>query len=333
MNKLTGTSSQSVRAEFTLRLPRSIILLLCIGLTMVSSAALSATDEVGKLAIDGAVIPAGLVAHSFIGTSRNADRCSPSAIKDRIIDMIVATRQQEIDTGVNVGKNRAVLEEFGASFTNIRADGAYEITKDLIEELQKNLSSFIRLNGVDVTEQDLYDEYRIRVRDKDPKVVDVTVVRVLEIKRTIGPDWDDKLIEQATDIKQGMSFEEVAARYPSQHTIDYQTDRWVLLDSLPHDIDKTQVKAGDVYGIEKILQEVEFYHPMVKIYEVKVLSQIRPSDRLYSGNEFRGYLRNYLIEKARQRKRHEFMSQQWTNFEITEDGKPLQRVGVYQPCE
>ena len=88
---------------------------------------------------------------------------------------------------------------------------------------------------------------------------------------------------------------------------------------------------------------------MVKIYEVNKLSQVRLSDNIYyrfnlsQFNPIRSigfnppyqsqrYLRNYLAEKATERKKHRLMSQLLANFSITENGNPIQRIGIYQPC-
>ncbi|MDB3935469.1 hypothetical protein N9383_01965 [Granulosicoccus sp.] len=333
MNGLIKASSPAFLLRPAKQLARPFISILCLSLTVISYSAWSATDEVGEIEINGEVIPPELFDYYFGREVRSLTLCAPTARKEKIIDMIVAAKQLEIDTGVGIGKNRTILENYETSLSNLEAPETRKKTKEVVEELQRQRGRFLQFRDFDVTRKDLYDEYHIRVRDKDPHITDVTIVRVLEIKRPSGSGWDEQLIELATDIKQGKSFEEAATRYPSRYTVNHQSDRWVALDALPHNIDKNTVKAGDVYGVEKILRGEEYYDPMLKIYEVKVLSQVRLSDVIYSEKSLHFYLSLYLNDKAKERKEHLFMSQLWTNFAITEDGNPIQRVGFYPPCE
>lgn len=206
-----------------------------------------------------------------------------------------------------------------------------------IKGLRRIEREYLKTVGFRISQKDIHHEYQKRVRDRDPKITNVTIVRVLKISQPSGPGWDEKLIELATLIKEGASFEEAEAQYPSRYREKYQKDRWVPLDSLPHTIDSKTVKAGDIYGLEKILNHEAYYDPMVKIYEVRHLEQVRLSDRIYTSEALDivggpGYLWIYLRDKARERKRHVLMSQLWADFSIAEDGKPIQRVGIYQPC-
>ena len=169
------------------------------------------------------------------------------------------------------------------------------------------------------------------MRDSDPFITNVTIVRVLEIKQPADPAWDEKLVELAKLIQAGTPFEEAEDRYPARYRVKNQVDRWVTLDSLPHDINPKTVRVGDVYGLEKILSGEQYFDPMVKIYDVKKLDQVRLSDNIYS-DQSPQYLEYYVSKKAHERKKHALMSQLWANFSITENGNPIQRVGIYQPC-
>jgi len=72
----------------------------------------------------------------------------------------------------------------------------------------------------------------------------------------------------------------------------------VTLDKLPHNIDKNTVKAGDIFGVDNILKAEEYPHPLVKIYEVKTLSQVRLSDVINSDSKPAPiYLSSYLRKK------------------------------------
>lgn len=304
--------------------------LTCVFQFVVSPSVFANDGKVGVVTIDGEIIPAALFDYYRLQDLRKFKDCEPVANKEKIVDFVVAAKQSE-------GSNPTIIKNLQRALPETSDEKA--LKENVEQELRtlKNLErSYLKFLNFYASDKDLYEEYQIRVRDKDPYITNVTIVRVLEIKEPSGVGSDEKLIELATSIQQGTSFEEAEARYPSRYKIDNQTERWVTLDSLPHRINSETVNAGDVFGIEKILSGQSYYDPMVKIYEVKHLSQIRLSDDIHIDPLLErfgyGYLRQYLADKAYERKKHILMSQLWTNYSITEDGKEIHRVGIYKPC-
>ena len=323
--------------------------LLCFSLSFISHIVVAASDDVGEILINGELIPHALFGRNHRMGFKDYKDCLPTEKREAVVDLVVAALQYEIDTGRKIRNNQGVIENLHFSLSDTSGNTAIDKANDLLSDLNKIERDYLEFLEFTVTSKDIFDEYQIRVRDKDPFVTDVTIVRVLEIKKPDGAHWDDKLAELATSIKQGMPFEDAEARYPSRKKVKDQIDQWVTLKGLPHEIDEDTVKAGDVYGLEKTLSRQGYYDPMVKIYEVKKLPQVRLSDVIYDSfnlSEFnpirsigfnphyqaQSYLRYYLIEKATERKKHLLMSQLWANFSITENGNPIQRVGIYQPC-
>lgn len=317
----------------------------CSGLTILISCvayqpAYAASDEIGEITIDGELVPSVLFDYYRGQELSSLDDCPTTASIETVIDLVVAAKQAQFVLDNN-SNNFSVIKDLQRLFPE---EPAQTVPKDVVNKklasYRKTQKEYFNYRDFSVSQKDLYDEYQKRVRDRDPYITDVTIVRVLEIKQPAGPDWDEKLIELATLIKQGTPFEEAEARYPtSRSKIPYQADRWVALHSLPHEIDSKTVKAGDVYGLEKILSQENYYDPMLKIYEVKHLSQVRLSDIIVSDHDrgqgsSRGslYLWRHLMEKAKERKKHILMSELWSKYSIAEDGNPIQRVGVYKPC-
>lgn len=315
----------------------------CSGLTILISCvayqtAYAASDSVGEITIDGELVPSVLFDH-FRGIEvRSFDDCPTTASIETVIDLVVAAKQAQfvLDNNTN---NLSIIKDLQRLFPE---ELAQTVSKDVINKklssYRKIQNEYFKYRDFNVSQKDLHDEYQKRVRDRDPYITNLTIVRVLEIKQPAGPDWDEKVIELATLIKQGTPFEEAEARYPTiRSKIPYQADRWVALHSLPHKIDSKTVKAGDVYGLEKILSHENYYDPMLKIYEVKHLSQVRLSDIIFSDHDTglgsgSFYLWQHLKDKAEERKKHVLMSELWSKYSIAEDGNPIQRVGIYKPC-
>lgn len=303
------------------------ILILCIAYQPIYAA----SDTIGEMAIDGELIPKPLFDYYRGLEIKKFEDCSTTASKEKVIDLIVAAKQTEVEADQANGI-RSVIENLQLSFSKGSNEAARKIATEEIEKLRLIQLDYYKHRQFGTSGKELHDEYQKRVRDRDPHITNVTIVRVMEIRQPAGRGWEEKLIELATLIKQGTSFEEAEAKYPNHRTkIPYQADRWVALDSLAHNIDSATVKAGDVYGLEKLLNREAYYDPMVKIYEVKHLSQVRLTDQIYSGSS-PAYLWFYLSNKADERKKHVLMSELWSKYSITEDGEAIERVGLYRPC-
>ena len=290
-----------------------------------------ASDQLGDIVIDGAAVPSALFEHFRRLEIKDYEVCPPGARKEKVIDRLIATMQNEVEAGLDP----AIIEYLQTSASNLSDEQSIELAKEDMKTLNRAHSEYLRGRNLRLNTKDYHDEYQRRVRDKDPHITNLTIVRVLEIMKPKGVGWDDKLVELATSIKGGMSFEEAEAKYPAKFRSKNQTDNWRPLSTLEYNIDKNTVKVGDIFGLEKIISGEEYWNPMVKIYEVKTLSQVRLSDRIYRESRpdrDSDYLLHYLREKALERKTQEFMSELWANYTITEDGKPLQRVGIYAPC-
>ncbi|MDC0435395.1 hypothetical protein OAM69_07150, partial [bacterium] len=173
--------------------------------------------------------------------------------KETVVDFIIGAMQYEIDTGRKIRNNQTVIDHLQFSLSQMSDDTAIDKAWDELRDLKNIEKDYLEFLDFTITQRDIYNEYRIRVRDRDPFITDVTVVRVLEIEKPDGARWRENLVELATSIKQGVPFEDAEARYPSKQKVKYQIDQWVTLNGLPHEINEDTVKAGDVYGLEKTL--------------------------------------------------------------------------------
>ena len=227
------------------------------------------------VAVDGAPVPAALFRGHEIRGMAPEDVCPPisdafvreSVVSDWLVAREGGARGLELPTWreEDIEEYRAELDALPTGNVDERA--RIEATM-LYVRAREHVSGLVR----EVSHQDVLDGYRRFIRARDPRFVDVPVVR----RTTVQLLNDDQALRAEPLLHDGMPAEDVAARL-GLLLIPGESERWIPVGEMRYyEGDASDVETGAWLG--------PFRRGAIRTYlyidERKTLSRIRPNQEL-----------------------------------------------------
>ena len=281
-----------------------------------------AQAEIGEVTINGEVIPDVL----FKGYTRRStpDTICPPTSDTRIRDSAIKRMLLIMDArkrGLAIPeRNQADMDKYSEELKQLGPDGAPdEITRAEFSRHSHEYSGYTSHFRIDVSHQEILDEYKRLIKAKDPRFTDVVIVRHTPADFATKENRD----AAAELIEQGSTLEEVMEKFKDGYSQDHYTPNWTPVYTMyEYEGDGRELAAGSVIRIRD--------KNIIYIREVKRRSRLRPFTKYRNNDDNHVYkiIKNDLIRAVRLEQHRQL----WAAADVREDGEPIELSDDYPSC-
>lgn len=331
------------RVKLLLRVIKWLSITLVIGCSPAAHANSDNIGDVGVVTVDGEAIAQkyfALYANRFIRDQKFI--CPPHSdafVRDQVINLLVREKEYRLTRPEPDPAVLARIKKQEQQLANTDSRNAEEYLLNELYVLREITSGMRSLNYKKTTDAEIIARYQTMIKNKQPALTDVVVVRRYVLK--FFSENDANRVQDFLD--SGGSFSklisvdaDIQAKFQDTDILDnlnkdkYQTDIWYAVNDLKHyEGDGLELKAGDVLGPYRSDYDVQFLY----IEEQKTLSRIRPSQTM-SGVKF------YAREQAKAAILNDTiygvalpdLDQLWNKHAVKLNGEPLAYATEYPAC-
>lgn len=307
-------------------------------LLMTSLVSSEAFAKVGKITVDGVEVPAVLFRAYEASPYVPLDLChsdNDAYVRDTVLNQWLLVQDAKSRNLKLPERDAGAVKKLEDKLKLYMSDGrgnsrqSDEIESELFRTM---LRSYQKAMHREPTRKELIEEYRQRINDKDPALVDTTVFRMSRVTLNTIKDGEtfEARIKLGTDIADALEGLEQAHWNPERRVQWRPNDSANFRNFYKGDI--TSLKSGDILGP---YNEKGAFNDKVRalyfiVHETKQLRRIRPKQKIYgqAGWAIKGYSKHTFIRA------NTLLHTQarLVGRDIRENGKTILVTTKYQDC-